>query len=128
MTNKSKIPVPSESKEQIALFYWARLNVSSIPELGLLFSIPNGGYRTPSTAARMKAEGERAGVPDCFLPIPRGRYSGLWIELKRLRGSKIDPLQKWWAERLSAQGYAHVFAYGWEEAVKAIETYLSGQF
>lgn len=53
----------------------------SIPEQ-LFFSVPNGGHRHAITAAIMKAEGCRRGVPDLFLLVPRKGYSSLAIEMK----------------------------------------------
>lgn len=57
----------SESQEQIYLFQWAELNRRRMPELGLLFHVPNGGKRSMATARRLKAEGVKAGVPG---PLP----------------------------------------------------------
>ena len=81
--------VPSESDEQIALFDWARVMTSQIPELRLLFHIPNGGYRNKITAARMAREGVKAGVPDLFLPVSRYGKHGLFIEMKRKKGGRV---------------------------------------
>lgn len=52
------------------------------PEYGLIFAIPNGGARHPAVAAKLKAEGVKAGVPDLFLPVARHGYHGMFIELK----------------------------------------------
>ena len=57
---------PSEHSQQAALFCWAAQHVGSIPELALLFAIPNGGKRDKITGARMRAEGVKPGVPDIF--------------------------------------------------------------
>ena len=115
---------PTEEAEQRIIFEWAHYAGAERPELQLLFAIPNGGYRTKVTAGRMKATGTKPGVPDMFLPVPRSGYHGLWIELKRRGGGRISPGQRIWAERLVAQGYAHVFAHGADEAIEAIESYL----
>ena len=72
----------SESVEQIHLFQWARMQSCTMPELNLLFHIPNGGKRNITTAKRLKAEGVKAGVPDLFLPVSRGGFFGLFIEMK----------------------------------------------
>ena len=58
----------SEHDEQVLIFKWARLSEGRWPELALLFAIPNGGHRHKAVAAKLKAEGVRAGVPD------RGRW------------------------------------------------------
>ena len=82
----------SEHDEQAALFEWATWHTSQCPELGLLFAIPNGGHRHPVVAARLKAEGVRAGVPDICLPVARKGYHGLFVELKFGR-NKPTPAQ-----------------------------------
>lgn len=84
----SDLPVPTEAQEQITLFSWAA--VQAIPELALLYHIPNGGSRHKAEAARLRAEGVRSGVPDLCLPVPRGGCHGLYIELKRLRGGRLS--------------------------------------
>lgn len=63
-----------------------------------MYHVPNGGKRSKSEAARFRAMGVKAGVPDIFLPagiqkldsvdrgqytIIRTKYNGLYIELKR---------------------------------------------
>ena len=54
----------SESQEQKALFQWAGLAEQKYPELKLLHHIPNGGIRDIRTAANLKKEGVKRGVPD----------------------------------------------------------------
>ena len=46
----------SEHDEQVALFEWAAMNRSRIPELKLMFAIPNGGHRHKAVAGKMKAD------------------------------------------------------------------------
>lgn len=117
--------VPTESAEQQTLFRWAKLNEKRHPELQLLFHIPNEGKRSYATGNRMRSEGLKKGVPDLFLPIPKGRFHGLFIEMKRIKGSVISSEQKAWIRALNAVGYKAVVAYGWEEASKDIEEYLA---
>jgi hypothetical protein len=38
-----------------------------------LFAVPNGGYRTKTTAALMKAEGQLSGVADLILLKRKGK-------------------------------------------------------
>lgn len=113
----------NEALEQETLFTWARMQEVAHPELELMFHVPNGGKRSKAEAAHLKRQGVKAGVPDIFLPVPRGRYNGLWIELKSGRNTATEK-QKEWIERLRAQGYAAEVCVGWECAVMAIETYL----
>ena len=47
----------SESNEQIAVFAWATFNTARLPELALLFHVPNGGVgrKSPPPASRRRA-------------------------------------------------------------------------
>ncbi len=112
-----------ESDEQIALFQWSKLSQGKYPELKLLHSIPNGGKRNRLEAIRLKREGALAGVSDIFLPVSRGRYHGLYIELK-VKGGKLSENQKWWIEETTRQGYLAKVCFGWVEAKGVIERYL----
>ena len=71
-----------EEGEQITLFEWVNWMSGRIPELEMLLHIPNGGKRNKLEAIRLKREGVRAGVPDLFLPVARGKYHGMFVELK----------------------------------------------
>jgi hypothetical protein len=115
---------PTESQEQQMLFKWAQLQTGKYPELKLLFHVPNGGSRKKSEAGRFKAEGVKAGVPDICLPVARGNYHGLYVELKRQKRSTTSDVQKDWIQDLSAQGYFAVVCKGWEKAAEAIIQYL----
>ena len=117
--------LPSEGEEQATLFSWAKMQEYAHPELKLLIHIPNGGKRSKSEAARFKAEGVKAGVSDLFLPVPKGDYHGLWIELKRLAGGTLSTAQKEWLEEMRAQGYAAECCKGWKQAAEMIEKYIN---
>lgn len=112
---------------QVALFRWVELQKRVYPDLALLFAIPNGGERNAIVAAKMKAEGVRRGVPDLFLPVPRGLWHGLFIELKAGRNT-ASPEQKEWIARLSAQGYrVEVMRDDWLKVTELIVNYLTGR-
>lgn len=121
---KNLMCVLTEAEEQTILFRWAELHAGKRPELRLLFHIPNGGLRSKSEAARFKASGVKSGVPDLFLPVPRGNTHGLFVELKRRDGGRVSEEQKAWIQALNERGYIAVVARGWEEARAAIEKYL----
>ena len=116
--------IPSESQEQKWLFEWARLRERAVPELKLLFHIPNEGKRTKATGGKMVAEGLKSGVPDLFLPVARGCFHGLFIEMKRVKGGRVSLSQHDWITELVRQGYRCVICRGWEEAKDEIERYL----
>ena len=116
----------TEAQEQAAVFSWAALQMGAVPELGLLFHVPNGGSRHPAEAAMLKRRGVKAGVPDICLPVARGGYHGMFIELKRDRASRISHSQKDWLERLEKEGYMARVCFGAEDAIRTITEYLNG--
>ena len=116
--------IPTEHQEQCALFEWAAWRESRWPELRLLHAIPNGGKRDIRTAAMLKAEGVKPGVPDIFLPVPRGGKHGLYIELKRRKGGTVSEAQQAWIRALCGQGYACTVCHGWDAARDEIMGYL----
>lgn len=163
MTPTKYLASGSESAEQTALFMWANLAArfgfaaadddmsyevaghaiakygpingpNAVPELLDMFAIPNGGLRDKITAANLKREGVKAGVPDVLLPVPRGVWHGLFIEMKRRttgkgasrkqKGSASDE-QTDWAGRLRSRGYGVLVTVGFEEAKAAIVAYLT---
>lgn len=113
----------SEHDEQRALFEWAALSEAHAPELALLYAIPNGGARHPAVAAKLKAEGVRAGVPDLFLPIARHNFHGLYIEMKHGRNKQTPP-QKEWDKRLTREGYIVAVNRSWYDAAHTLMWYL----
>lgn len=120
----------TESGHQKALFAWAALNQKRFPELRLMFAIPNGSQRDKITAARLKAEGVKAGVPDIFLPFPSQGVAGLFIELKRPKTvgrskGKVTECQADMLDELMKQGYGVFVAEGWEQARDVLIQYLS---
>lgn len=119
-----KTVLPAEHHEQAALIAWADFKAKIWPELGLLHAIPNGGHRHIAIAQKLKAEGVRPGVPDLCLPVPKGGYHGLYIEMKRAKGGQVSSKQKTWLKALNAQGYLAVACPGFEAAKTAIEKYL----
>ena len=114
----------SEEQEQRALIRWAELSQSRYPELALLFHPPNGGLRSKAVAAKLKAQGVKAGVLDLVLPVARGPYHGLFIEMKVGKNKPTD-MQVWWIKRLRHEGYAVEVCYGWEAAKDVLENYLN---
>lgn len=120
---KQTNPRLSEHEEQVALFKLFAENVNTYPELEFAYAIPNGGQRHIAVAARLKAEGVKAGVPDIFIPAPRGSSNGLFVELKA-KGGTVTPSQRKMLKSLEQCGYACIVAYGCEGAWKEVEGYL----
>lgn len=74
-------------------------------------------------AGKLKAEGVKAGVPDLFLPVPRGIYHGAAIEMKTLKGRPTEH-QRRWLKDLSEQGYYAIVCKGRDAAVEELTKYL----
>src|SRR5262245_8907913 len=119
MRRRRKPPTEREHFEQVALFEWAQYNISRLPELDLLFAIPNGGKRSKAVAGKLKAEGVKAGVPDICLPVARRGYHGLFIELKA-EGGQVTELQELFIERVSEQDYFAKVCVGAQNAIATL--------
>lgn len=122
--NVRRKPTHYEANEQKTLFEWASYASCTRPELNLLYHIPNGGSRNRLEAANLKKQGVKSGVPDICLPVARGKYHGLYIEMKHGKNSTSEKQEEWIAA-LREQGYAAVICYGWVPARETLIKYLS---
>lgn len=116
-----------EDVEQAALFRWAAYMSGKWPELERMFHVPNGGSRNKIEAARLKMQGVKAGVPDICLPVARGCYHGLFIELKKEKGGRTSKEQQKWIEYLESAGYCAQVCHGWDAARELIERYMRAE-
>ncbi len=151
-----------EDQVQTALFMWVRIatkfgfvlandpnfyglqrntvGLLPVPELDLLFAIPNGGSRDGHTAQILKQTGVKAGVSDMFLPVQRTKlmpilpapnyenkhFAGLWLELKTTKpGAGPQDNQLDWQTKMRDKGYACEIVYGFEQARDCLMWYLS---
>ena len=113
----------SEAREQSALFGWLEWYGNICPEGKLAYHIPNGGSRNVIEARNLKLQGVKAGVPDICLPVPRGGYHGMYIEMKYGKNTTTDA-QNLWLEALREQGYYTAVCYSCEAAQAEIKRYL----
>ena len=116
--------VTPEHVEAAMLVRAVRGAVGTWPELELFHAIPNGGHRARRTAAKLKAEGVLPGVPDYCLPVPRGGFHGLYIELKSLTGYASRE-QRQFIANVRRHGYRAEVCRGWEQAWAVIRDYLA---
>lgn len=114
----------SETTEQIKLFNWARSRESIVPELRLLYHIPNEGKRSQGGGKVLKAAGLKSGVPDICLPVARMGFNALYIELK-FGSNKPTKAQLEYMGALSAAGAKTAVCYSADEAREVIRHYLS---
>ena len=121
---KINIPCALEAQEGKALKDWSDYHPIC---KNYLIHIANESKTSWRNGKSMKAQGKKKGVSDYFLAYPSSGKHGLWIELKRLDKSlsKVSKEQREWLDLCSEAGYEACVAYGSEEAIHAIEKYLS---
>lgn len=112
-----------EQELQIAFFEWAKWQEGKYPELKKMHHIPNGGKRSKTEAAIFKAMGVKSGVPDVFLPEPRGIYHGLYIEFKSDKGKTFKE-QDELLTSLQEAGYFVCVINSLDKAIKITRKYL----
>ena len=110
---------------QVRLFYTFEMDFPN--EYPFIFAIPNGGHRTPKAARMMRYEGQKKGTPDVFIPLPRGIYHGMFLEVKTEKGSATKE-QKEKVEMYRNQGYYCVIAKGYEACMAHFLAYLKLPF
>ena len=118
---KVKVPVPTEHQEQAAVIAWCDQH----RETKHIFAIPNGCHKSMPSAAKFRREGLRKGIPDLMVPVARSGFHGLFIEMKRTKGSVTSAEQLAWFSVLRREGYAAYACKGAADAIAVIELYLS---
>lgn len=109
----------TEAQEQAIVVEWCEWK--KIP----VFHVPNGGYRHKHTAAQLKAQGVRRGVPDLVVPLARNGFHGLFIEMKRCDGGALSKEQAEWLRMLRDEGYMAEVCHGAEQAIELLERYVA---
>lgn len=109
----------SEDRIQQECVIWFRNNHLEIRNL--LFSVPNGGYRNPREAKKMKDTGTVSGVSDLIL-----MYDGktTLIEMKTPKGRQSST-QIAWQKDVEKQGFQYFVCYGLEDFKKVINSIIS---
>lgn len=110
----------SEHDSQTAFFRWAALQ--GIAGLEQMHAIPNGGFRHPSVAAKLKAEGVKPGVPDVYWPLARGGFIGLAIEFKHASAGPSKEQR----ERITSMqhaGWCVCVCWDWQAAARTVLGY-----
>jgi hypothetical protein len=105
---------------------WTAPEYSGLPEI---FAINNGNNIHGNKKERMikgkrqREEGVLKGVPDLLLPIPRGAYSGLFIETKTPKG-RLSDSQKEVIPKLQGVGYAVFVCRSTQDIIDTVLRYL----
>lgn len=121
---QQKAIVPTEFEEQSAIFEWAKAMSKRYPCLNYMSGSLNGIRLPLGLAVKAKKNGLLKGFPDIFLPYNNGTYTGLFIELKRLKGGVVSPEQTDFIEYLNSQGYKAVVCKGHSEAISTIFNFI----
>ena len=74
--------------------------------------------------AVLKRQGVKAGVPDLHLPVPKGKYASLYIEMKYGDG-RLQKEQKEFLKQAADYGNFVAVCYSQEIALKVIEDYVT---
>ena len=111
---------PSEDQEQQSVVEYC--DIMGIP----IVHIPNEGKRSAAYGAKMKRMGLRSGFPDLFVPLARGGYHGLFIEMKA-EGGRATPDQKKWVDKLNSYGYRATVCVGADAAINELNQYFYGR-
>lgn len=108
-----------EHEIQKAYFKWA----SHHKGLEMLHANPNGGHRHIATACKLKAEGVKPGVPDVYLPVPRGAFCGLAIEFKAPDGNPSKE-QRQRMSQMQQDGWCVALCWDWMSAARTTMGYM----
>nr|DAY32425.1 MAG TPA: Nuclease [Caudoviricetes sp.] len=124
--------IMSELELQIAIADYLRLRY---PDILFHSDFGSGVHLTVRQAVIQKRQnGGRRGYPDLFVAEPRGKYHGLYIEIKK-DGEKLTKKDGSWRtphiaeqakmlEKLRQAGYKAEFGIGFEGCKKIIDDYL----
>jgi hypothetical protein len=116
----------TEHEEQAAVVEYIQRTYPNV----LFWGNPNGAMLGGGKigAIRMnglKREGLLPGLSDLTIFEPRGKYSAMFLEMKRGDGGTVSENQMWFLREVEKRGAFGIVAYGFEEARKAIDEYLS---
>ena len=119
---KRRPPRSLEHTLQTRCVRWYRLTFPDM--VHNLFAVPNGGYRTKTTAANMRAEGQLSGVSDLILLKRKGKCGALLLEAKN-KGNYQSDNQREWQKRIEADGYEYRVFHTLEEFAEIVTEYLN---
>lgn len=116
-----------ESGIHIKVMDWVRENENVYEQLKVIFHTPNSFFGTNfGVVAWLKKLGMRKGVYDLIIPISKGGYSSLWIEIKKEK-SKLTIEQKFFQETINKYSDCptkFLVFYEAEGCINAIKEYL----
>lgn len=109
-----------EHKLQVECVRWFRIQYPQ----HLIYAIPNGGQRNAIVAAKLKAEGVLAGIPDLHIPVARNGYHGLYIEMKNGKEGRVSQYQKETMSILEREGFKCIVCRDLYSFVNEVKHYI----
>ena len=99
------------------LIIWKDRHLKKYSFLETFFHIRNEGK-----PGKHSSEGILSGLPDYCLPVPRGRYNGFFLELKR-HGKTPEKRQREVMDMLRSYGHSVWWADSLQKAIIALQRY-----
>jgi len=125
LRSEEKEEIKSEYQEQVDVFKWAESRAEQFPELRFLEGSLNGVRLQLGQVVKAKRAGcIKKDRPDIHLPIMRGGYASLFIELKK-KGGEVRDGQKEYLLGLQNYGNYCAICYGADAAISTIIKYLT---
>jgi len=110
-----------EDKLQFECYRW--FHNHHIKHIGLLFSVPNGGYRNPREAMKLKLTGVVKGVSDLIFLWQGNTY---FLELKTPTGRQ-GTAQKEWQEKVEKHKFKYYIIRDLKTFKKIINKIISNE-
>ena len=109
-----------EAQLQYICVKWFRYQYPKI----LIFAIPNGGSRNIIEASNLKRQGVLPGVPDLFIPLAKGNYYGMFIEMK-FGDNKLTEHQRIIMSELLKKYYYATVCRSFDSFKETVENYIN---
>ena len=114
---EAHMKIGAEAIEQIIVVEWLK-QCTDLP----FFHIAGERKCSPQYGAFLKRLGTKPGVSDLFFPRASKSFSGMFMELKTLKG-KPTVEQISFLEEMKKEGYFGIICYGSKEAIETIKIF-----
>ena len=96
------------------------------PEARKILHVPNEGKMSEIAGAILNKEGRRKGVFDLHLPLARGGFHAMWMEVK-IPGDDLTAEQRIFMEQVKRDGCHAIVVWTSQEGIDAVLNYLKGE-
>lgn len=119
------LPAPSETSECYRFIAWTKfVHFHGEPLYERVVKIPNERGKSGVQTAILIGIGMRPGFPDYSIHAPAGKWHGLYLEAKKVRGGTVDPEQIVWRDKLRRWGYHCEICEGADAMIAATRRYF----